>query len=229
MIPLVTPPSSESSVISALSGLPMYPINIDRSVQSWLADPAYSIDAFLQAGGRQAVAELMRENAEIPGRFGIPASLSLYREFLGNRRVLTEAERLHVRELWENNKTEKDPHFGNIEDYMLSSASIFEKLSVLSSVNRISDGLLLERRSRELNAELAVEQKKHDSEVRQPYEESARRAHGTQGKLQSKYDKLEKAYNVLLAKCKNLENANVKLLIENNRLKAEAETALASR
>lgn len=229
MIPLVTPPSSESSVISALSGLPMYPINIDRSVQSWLADPAYSIDAFLQAGGRQAVAELMRENAEIPGRFGIPAALSLYREFLDNRRALTEAERLHVRELWENNKTEKDPHFGNIEDYMLSSASIFEKLSVLSSVNRISDGLLLERRSRELNAQLAVEQKKHDSEISQPYEESARRAHGTQGKLQSKYDKLENDYNVLLAKCKKLENANVKLLIENNRLKAEAEAALATR
>ena len=229
MIPLVTPPTSESPVISPHTGLPMYPINIDRSVQSWLADPAYSIDAFLQAGGRQAVAKLMRENAEIPGRFGIPAGISLYREFLDHRRALTEAERLHVRELWENNKTEKDPHFGNIEDYMLSSASIFEKLSVLSSINRISDELLLDRRSRNLNAQLAVEQKRHDSAIRQPFEESARRAHGAQGKIQSKYDKLEKDYNVLLAKCKKLENENVRLLIENNRLKAEAETALASR
>jgi len=235
MIPLVASPSSKSTVLSPLTGKPILMTNIDRSVQSWLEDPLYSVDAFLQAGGRQAIAELMRENAEIPGRFGIPAGLALYSEFLGFRRSLTESERRHVSELWENNKTEKEPHFGDIENYMLSNASIFEKLSVLSSVNIISQGLLTERQEKELHAQLAAKQKEHGKEVAQPYKESAERAHGSQGGIQSKYDKLLKDQaelkdenQKLAAKNHNLNIANIKLAIENNRLRAEAAKAQAT-
>jgi len=229
MIPLVTSASSsEKPIISALSGQPMHQINIDRSVQSWLEDPLYSVDAFLQAGGRQAIAELMRENADIPGRFGMPAGITLYREFLGNRRALTESERRHIRELWENNKTEKDPHFGDIETYMLSSASIFEKLSVLSSVNTISNRLLSVRQMRELNAQLAFNQQKHDKAVRETSNAEAKRAQGSQGGLQRKCNKLEKDLKTLLADNKVLEAENAKLVIENNRLKAEAEIIKAN-
>ena len=52
-------------VISALSGRPMDPLSIDRPMKDWLTDPSYSMEAFRQAGGKDPIVELMRENVEI--------------------------------------------------------------------------------------------------------------------------------------------------------------------
>lgn len=238
MIPLVKPTDSEAPVISALSGQPMHPINIERSVQDWLNDPTYSTDAFLRAGGLKAVAELMRENAEIPGHLGIPAGLHLYGEFLGYRTSLTADERHRVRNLWNESKAEKEPFYGDIEPYMLSAATIYEKLSVLSSVNLISQRILSERQEKDLNAQLAAIQRKHDEEILHPQKDLTERAQGSHGGVQRKLDKQQKdlkrqkeeyktlkaTYDKLIAAYRKLEVASAKLASENNRLKAEGQS-----
>ena len=212
--------STAEPVISALSGRPMDPLNIDRPMKDWLTDPSYSMEAFRQAGGKGPIVELMRENVEIPGRFGFPAGLSGYMEYLGYLRALTAKEREIARTLWDDNRIEGNPPFCEIEKFMLSSASIFRKLSVLSSANRIMGRIRDDRQERETRTALELEQKKHDETILQPQKESATRAQKSQGSLQSKLDKLQDKYNVLRTANKRLTDENVKLIQENNSLRA---------
>ena len=218
---LVTDESSTAEpVISALSDRPLYPLNIDRSMKDWLTDPSYSMEAFRQAGGKDPIVELMRENVEIPGRFGFPAGLSGYMEYLGYLRALTAKEREIARTLWDDNRIEGNPPFCEIETFMLSSASIFRKLSVLSSANIIMGRIYNDRQERETRAALELEQKKHDEAILQPQKESATRAQRSQGSLQSKLDKLQSKYNVLKDDNKRLNGENIQLIQENNNLRA---------
>ena len=100
-----------------MTNRPAYRLSIDRPIKEWLTDPGYSLDSFLQDGGRQAVVELMRKYVEIPGPYGLPAGLSYYREFLGFRQRLTADEREAAEESWNRKRGGKAPSF---REYVLS-------------------------------------------------------------------------------------------------------------
>lgn len=176
---LATSPRPEP-VISALTNRPVYPLSIDRPAQEWLTDPDYSLESFLQCGGRQAIVELMREYVEIPGPYGIPAGLSYYKEFLGFRQRLTADERKAAGESWDRKRGGKAPSFEGVEDFLLSNADIHEKLSVLGDASRHVKSIWLDREDRKLREREKAQQLAHDNEVRKPEQEKARRAKGSQ-------------------------------------------------
>ena len=163
-----------------MTNRPAYRLSIDRPIKEWLTDPGYSLDSFLQDGGRQAVVELMRKYVEIPGPYGLPAGLSYYREFLGFRQRLTADEREAAEESWNRKRGGKAPSFREIEDFLLSNADICEKLGILGDASLHVKSIWQDREDRKLREREKAQQLAHDNEVRKPEQEKARRAKGSQ-------------------------------------------------
>ena len=217
-----------------MTNRPAYRLSIDRPIKEWLTDPGYSLDSFLQDGGRQAVVELMRKYVEIPGPYGLPAGLSYYREFLGFRQRLTADEREAAEESWNRKRGGKAPSFREIEDFLLSNADIYEKISTLGDAALHVKSIWYDREDRRLREWEKSQQLAHDNEVRKPEQEKTRRAKGSQAgsdraghelrlKLQqarSELEKTRKERDQFKGERDKLQVALVRAAQDINRLKA---------
>lgn len=138
--PFIANPSRGEPVISALTGYPMHPLSANCTKEDWLNDPRFSTEHFKKFGGLEAVAELMRENADEVDMLGIPISLIYYRDFICDRASLVGEEKDEVYSRWAADHPEGVPTFDKVESYMLSAASFAEKLDAMHKANLLDGG-----------------------------------------------------------------------------------------
>ena len=230
-VPLVDLPRPEP-IISAVSGLPMFPFHIDYTKVDWLNDPRFSVEHFKQFGGREAVAELMRENAENTDEFGleIPVSLVCYRDFICDRASLVGKEKDEVYSRWAADHPEGVPTFDKVEDYMLSAASFAEKLDAMHKANLLMEDVMRPRLEKEREERERRNKEYMEEQARAPYQKEIDRTKGAQAgadrakyKISLKLKEVQDECKKLAQERDSLKNAIIKAGVIIARLRGEDE------
>lgn len=177
-------------VISALTGYPMYPLSANCTKEDWLNDPRFSTEHFKKFGGLEAVAELMRENADEADITGIPISLICYRDFICDRASLVGKEKDEVYSRWAADHPEGVPTFDKIESYMLSAASFAEKLDAMHKANLLMEEVMAPRLEKEREEQDKRIKKYMDEQARAPFKKEIARTKGAQAGADRAYNDL---------------------------------------
>ena len=208
-------------VISALTGYPMYPLSANCTKEDWLNDPRFSTEHFKKFGGLEAVAELMRENANEADITGIPISLICYRDFICDRASLVGKEKDEVYSRWAADHPEGVPTFDKIESYMLSAASFAEKLDAMHKANLLMEEVMAPRLEKEREEEDKRIKKYMDEQARAPFKEEIARTKGAQAGSDRAYSDLRLEMRNVEKERNDFRNAYAKAVICIEKLKAE--------
>lgn len=219
--------------IAKLLGHPGYPTAADGTETDWLHDPRFSVEHFKQFGGREAVAELMRKNAEGVDGFGleIPVSLVCYRDFICDRASLVGKEKDEVYSRWAADHPEGVPTFDKVEDYMLSAASFAEKLDAMQKANLLMEEVMRPRLEKEREERERRAKEYMEEQARAPFKKEIDRTKGAQAgadrakhKVILELKEVEKERDYYKREFEKFKHAFVKATVEILQLKGENKT-----